>query len=78
MRTISVVSFDPTEKHKSYLCLIFFVLNQLNLIYIFFCSRVKYDDSKNKNNFVMRTILIVGFYSIKKQNSYLVLTSFSF
>ena len=40
--------------------------------------RVKYDDSINQNNFLIRKILIVGFDSIKNHNSYLFLIKFPF
>ena len=60
MRTIPIMIFDSIKNHNSYLCLIFFVLMWLNSIYCFVLSlRIEYDDSKNQNNCVMRTISIV-------------------
>ena len=63
--------FDPIEKDKSYLCLIFFCLElrQFNILFVL-SMRIKYDNRKNKNC-AMRTILIVGFYLVKNHNSYL-------
>ena len=63
--------FDPIEKDKSYLFLIFFCLElrQFNILFVL-SMRIKYDNRKNKNC-AMRTILIVGFYLVKNHNSYL-------
>ena len=60
MRKIWIVGFDSIKNLPSNLCLIFFFSMWLNLMYCFILSlRIKYYDSKNQNNFFMRTISIV-------------------
>ena len=76
IRTISIVGFDSTKKHNSYLCLIF-LLRIYSIQYIIcFESKIKYNYNKNQNNCVMRTILFVASYSIENHNCYLGLIFF--
>ena len=63
--------------HPLLLINIYLVLNWLNsMYYLFLGLRIKYYDSKNQNNFAVRTILIVGFYSAEEHKSYLFLYFF--
>ena len=49
----------------------FFSMWLNSMLEIILSLRIKYDNSRNRNNFVMRKILIMSFYSIKNHNFYL-------
>ena len=47
-----------------------FDATQFDILFVFE-SENKYDDGKNRNNYVMRKKSIVGFYYFEKHNSYI-------